>query len=807
MRRADTLLFTGAGFSRGARNLRDEPMPVGADLARLLWPLCYPSEPFDEVSKLEDLFDNARSRNVRALADLLHRALSVQPRSIPEYYAKLLSMPWYRVYTLNVDDLAIATARVFSLGRRIVPLSAVSWANRQPPTATSDSLEVIHLNGVLEDGPDRVTFSPTQYAERLAGQEPLYAQCAAEVLVRPVVFIGTPLNESPLWQHLKLRKQGTRTRREFRRQSFIVTPTLDRARRDLLEREFHVKHLPMSVEEFTQELIATSKGVVEEGMAVLRTSVLTSSPRTEIPLAFDLSAASQAGQSDFLLGRTPTWGDIRDGVAAARECNVELRRLVASELAAAALERRTILLTGTAGAGKTTAAMQLALELGASGTKVGWIDASIDISPVHLRRCASSDEAPSVLIIDEAERYGSELPAIVQDLALSTKAPVVIVAIRAGRGADRFQDRADMQGIRLVDYVMPNLADSDIEQLLSTLARHHRLGVLKGRAHSERIKAFKDVAGRQLIVALLEATSGRRFEELIISELEETSDDTRTLYSLVAVATALRFGLTKEELLLSVGDSSNATLGAIDSLQRKFLISTDPSGELRVRHRVIADVLMKYLSAEGGLGGLVIGLAVAAATKVSPVTPYQHKHARRLRSLINHDWLFTQVGEKATRQLYDELESLTHHLHHYWLQRGSFELEHGDLQLAENFLNQAYSLEPHDALVMTEYGYLRLRMAVAEPGSAQSRIFLSEGMDLLDRAIHARRSSDPHQFHIVGKMGLAWMRRGDVSAAERQSLLNDITSRVEAGRAAHPRNELVREIYVAIQNERLGIDA
>lgn len=805
MRRADAVLFTGAGFSRGAKNRAGSSMPLGADLCPLIWSLCYPSEPFDGLSKLEDLFQVAKAKNPQGLKTLLQRELSVSPEGIPEYYGGLFSLPWTRIYTLNIDDLAVAADSRFKLPRKPLVISAISWAKRDLPEDRSDTLEVFHLNGVLEEAPDGITFSPTQYAERLAGQEPLYAQCAADVLSLPIIFVGTPLDEAPLWQHVHMRRRGARTRREFRRQSYLVTPSLERARRDLLEREFHVKHIPMTTEEFAAELTALSADVLDEGFVLLRSAVRSRATVSDVPLAQDLASKSVPGASDYLLGRAPTFGDVRDGVAARRECDADIERRVRDQLAAKAGEREVVLVVGTAGSGKSTAAMRLALALSAPGNAVAWVDGSVEISPFDLKRSMYVAGQAAVLIIDDADRYGSDMAPILADILNAPQHPVIVATMRSGRGTDRLLDRADALKIPISEFVLPDLTNADIDTVLASLDRHNRLGVLKGLSKREQHDAFRKVANRQLIVAMLEATSGRRFEDLMIAEMHELELEPRTLYAIVAVASALRFGLARDELLLASGDASNATLAAIDGLQRRLLIVPDARGTLRVRHRVIADVLVRCLSSEGILAGIITGLAVAAASKVTSATRQTHPHYRRIRSLINHDWILSKIAISDARQMYEELEAYLHWDHHYWLQRGSFELEHGDLQLAENFLNQSFGIEPNDVSVQTEIGYLKLRLATSESSTSESRRLLAEGFDLLAHAITARRGLDPHQYHIYGRQGLDWVRRGDVTADERSRLLNEILKRVEEGRAAHPRNDALRELYVSIQNERLGV--
>lgn len=809
VRRADAILFTGAGFSIGARNQARTAMPLASDLKRALWALSFRDKEFDETAKLQDLFEVGRVRNPKGLRELLRAQLRVDADSVPAYYAHLFSLPWRRVYTLNVDDLPSAVDRRHKLPRRLVSLSAVQWGTSALPARTPDVLEVIHLNGVLDDAPDGVTFSATQYAERLAGQEPLYAQCANDVLTHPVVFIGTPLDEAPLWQHVAMRRKGPKTKREFRRESFIVTPRLDLARAELLQREFNVTHIPMSVEEFGRELwpAVSEPEILEEGFQVINAVGEAEREATEPPLVQDLSASAPPGAADYLIGRAPTWGDVRDGFSAARRCDVELEQLVNEQREIPDQPRGTILVAGTAGSGKTTAVIRLGLALTGAGEKVAWADTSVDISPLNLRRWMESRDGATVLIIDDVDRYGSAAPALAADIARLPARPLVVATIRSGRGADDFADRYARLEVPHRHFEMPDLADEDILALIGLLEANNRLGVLKGRTKEDQVRAFRDAARRQILVAMLEATSGRRFEDLIESEMMELSDDTRDLYALTAVASALRFGLTLDELLTAIDDRSNARLASIDALQRRRLIVADPKGgALRVRHRVIAEVLMRALARDGQLADIVIGLAIAAASKVHQGMRRGHPSYRRLRALMNHDWLTQHLGTTAPRRVYESVEPFLHWDYHYWLQRGSYELEreHVEYQHAENFLNQAHSLNSEDPLVKTEFAYLTLKRAVIANIPKESRDGMRAGFDLLKEAIENRDGSDPHQYHIYGKEGLNWLMRGDVQPQEREELLDELQNIVLEGTREHPSDVRLRRLLVDIQNAQLG---
>lgn len=124
--RGSVVLFTGAGFSFDAVNARGERLPTVKELTRRLWEICYGSDTFDESTQLQDAYDAALQSDRTATERLMTSRLSVDIRSAPDYYRELLSMPWLRIYTLNVDDLAEKILEDHRAGRPIRSVSATS---------------------------------------------------------------------------------------------------------------------------------------------------------------------------------------------------------------------------------------------------------------------------------------------------------------------------------------------------------------------------------------------------------------------------------------------------------------------------------------------------------------------------------------------------------------------------------------------------------------------------------------------------------------------------------------------------------
>ncbi len=797
------VLFAGAGFSTAARNVQGAMIPSYEELKRALWDLCFPGDPFEQNTSLQDLYEHALLRHRSQLTAMMTGLLTVDANSLPDWYEIVFSMPWARVFTLNVDDLAPAVSRKFDLRRRLVAVSATGPSRESTPPQTGASLEVIHLNGTLADIPDHVTFSTTQYAERLARPEPWYVRLTADILSRCFVLIGTRLDEPPLWQHLELRRtRGGRELRELRPRSYLVTPTLDRARRALLA-ELNVFWVPMTGAEFAQKILNDLQPAARIGVEKITQQF--SGLKNEPPTLPDVAglAANPLQPSEFLLGQEPVWADLQSGRAIIRESDGALWDSVRFRLARDGIKGLAVL-TGTAGSGKSTALMRLCLRLVAQGTRVGWVDRSVDLSPKDIRACMRSDEAPQVLAIDDADVYGPYLAPLVKEVVSYHAAPLTLLAVRSGK-ADRVLNPVVLAGISVQEFSIPHLTDPDIAALLDVLDKANRLGILKGKSRQDQERAFRDQAGRQLLVAMIQATSGRRFEEKVLEELVELEEDAQRIYALVAVATAFRFGLSRDEILIASGDRSNTALNALDRLIARHVLLSHPDGAVWARHRVIAEILLDELQKTGQLNQVLSGLAFVAAAKVTPMLHRSARPWRMLRSILNHEFLERTVGTESARNLYGGLEQLLSFDFHYWLQRGSLEVEFGDLAVAENFLNQASSLAPDDAFVENERAYLLFRKAVENPGSPSSPAFVDEATKSLEDLMLTSDRCGAYPYHVLGSQGLAWARRGISSSLEKERFLRKVIKRVQEGRGKFPREVELEKLIEDLNREYLGI--
>jgi hypothetical protein len=792
------VLFTGAGFSAEAIARDGRQLPSVLELATELWNLAFPGDAYDD-SGLQDVFEAALMQRRNDATSLLRDRLSVDPSSLPDFYAAWFSLPWHAIYTLNVDDLADAANSAFDLPRPLVAVSALTDSLR----ATDRGLPVVHLNGHLRDLPE-VTFSGRQYAERLAAADLWYANLARELASHPVVFVGTSLDEPPLWQYVEGRGARHAAGRELRPGSYLVTPSLKQARAVAL-RKYNIDWVEGTARSFAADVLSALGDSAADGLRLLSQSAASDErPLEALPA---LQNDSVGDEREFLRGREPRWSDITAGFAVERDFDRALLEVVGDAAP------RLVVVTGTAGSGKSASMMRLALVLSGRGANVVVLNHAADLGAYKIRR-AIGNAAPDVLVIDDLDRLGSRASAVLDDvLSELPDRALVLVALRSSRYqglgiADFTANRQDVH-----EAVSPPLGDEDIDALLDALDRANRLGALKGKPWPAQHAVFSKKCGRQLIVAMIEATSGERFHAKIESECRELAAESQLVYAVVALATNFRISLADGDVLTSVGGDPALRMRALDGLVRTHLLVRHANGSLGLRHRVVSERAVDYFRAERlieqPLSGLVF--ALAASSRVGQLR--DSPQGRAVIRLINHKLLieFLQRPQSqkpdvvAIRALYDSVESVLGHDHHFLLQRGSFETEEGDLDLAKNFVDQARGLAPDDPFVRSQWAYMTLKRASRQPTDPGARDQVELAFAELDEAIAQRGRNDPYPFHIYGSQGLAWSKRAPLGKDERELLLQTLRRVVDEGLELHPGRRDLRQLAKDLQAAYLSI--
>ncbi len=786
--RGQVVLFTGAGFSYDARDVADRAIPGVRQLTAELWTIVYPDTEYPkEGADLGDLYEVALRQSRRSLTYHLKARFDVDPDSLPPFYETWYSMPWRIVYTVNIDNLEDAAQRAFELPR---PIKTVSALRDGLTLGGGHELVTVHINGTRDEIPD-VTIGPLQYGARNAVPEPLYGQLASDLLSFPVVFVGTELRESPLWTYIGLRgKKGPRGVDERRPRSFLVTPSIPPERADLLD-GFNIAWLNMSAEQFAIEVLGQLDGEKNRGLAVINARASDDRQRVKLDSVPELASLPSEPVSQYLLGARPTWGDITSGRAVQREFEglVDLHDLPAC-----------LVVTGTAGAGTSTTLMQLALRAATSGKNALWLGArNCPTHEVERTLVRLGDDA--IVFIDDADSLGRGLEGLIKAAGKQPNLNLVL-GMRSGRldevlGAWR-PDEAGAQRLAI-----PGLEDSDIDRLISALDRDNKLGLLKAMPQNRQRAVFAREANRQLLVAMIKATSGEELEDKVISEMNGLDPSQKLIYSVLAISTDLRSGITRDEVLSAADALSNEGMHALVRLVAHRLV-TENGDCYELRHRVVAEIATTDLRKTGSLLPAYLGLASVLAAKHRP-GDRTSRTGRLLIQLISHSRVNRFFDGHQARRLYQELEEFLADDYHFHLQRGSYELDatDGSLSLATNYLQQARQLGAGDFRVETEWAHLLMRKASLDPGADDAADLVEEARAILLGQIESLGASDRHAYHVYGSQMLGWVHRAPLSVEEKRAELSRALTLVKTGAEKHPGDRDLATLATGLQRQLL----
>jgi len=157
----------------------------------------------------------------------------------------------------------------------------------------------------------------------------------------------------------------------------------------------------------------------------------------------------------------------------------------------------------------------------------------------------------------------------------------------------------------------------------------------------------------------------------------------------------------------------------------------------------------------------------------------------------------------TARDLYTRLEPILSGDYHFWLQRGSLEVEKGDVRRAENFLGAARSLGGDDFRVDTAYAYMLMRKAWEAPTDLHAEENLEAGIRELELVIEQSGEISEYPYHVLGTQGLAWVHRCEWNTETKRNFLEKLAETLELGLNHHPTSQTLFRLREGLKKEIL----
>lgn len=812
------VLFLGAGFSMGASNSLGEHLPSGKELAKRLWQFAGYKEEFPESTQISEIYEAVLSKGIPQNQIKQFLEANLLCTEIPKKYDAITLVYWYRIYTTNVDNLLeVIYSRI---DRPRLTISSYPQGNLLERDQTLDYLQAVHLNGRLPCTPREITFSVSQFANRANPHDPLYESFVGDYATLPTVFIGTDLNEPLFWQYVEARAARKSGIAEQRPGSFLISPNISAAKCDILK-GFNITPVVGTTDDFLNWL-ADSSAKLPSRENILRTKLpglieILENAKGSKRFVEDLKRfgtvfhhvplelRSQNERSLYLLGASPRWEDI----LANRDAPRDITETLISSVEESLVNKQrltTIALLGSAGCGKSTILRRLALRLAQKAIPVFLTNSETLPKADVIARALETIDQRVILLFDNAETILGMLPAATKQLTTITHPPVLVVASRTN-DFDRQVTRLANAG-EVMQLFVPHLNRREIERVIAVLEHNRVLGKLSGMTTQQRIEAFEQRANKQILVAMREATTGHGFDEIIENEFAGlASQETKVLYLCTALATEAGFRLTKQEFVrcsvLSPAESQ-------ELLQRNLhdiVFATGPDNDLLLlRHRSIAEYMVNRAAPRDILKESYVRVLRVLSSEIRGKARRSRTFAL-YRTLINHYSIFRRFEENIdqARSIYDSLAEYLTNDPQFLLQYGSLELEVGNLQFAENYINQADSLDPDNIFILNAKGHLLLAEGIIAKNRSEAIELRDQGSGILIANMENPEVEDAYCYHIYCSKRLAWLEKWGNSHDDRANELENLREVAHKALRLFPRDRRIQEIASRIDRVYLSV--
>jgi hypothetical protein len=809
--RNEVVLFLGAGFSMSAKNLNGEYYPSTWSLSKKIWTFLKFQGEYDEKTSLSVLYDAFIHEGVKRDQKVDFLEKNLMAGEIPEIYNKITIPYWYKIYTVNVDDVV---QKVYSRNNRKLRELVYPKDEFKERDQSLEETQIIHLHGKLPCNPEDVVFSSKQYARAGLKGQPLYSQFVYDYATHPVIFIGTTLDE-PLFERYIEAREGRSGYGEYRPKSFIITPTISPVKEKVLREKYNVHHIAGKSDDFFNWIQSISEKLPHKNQILQRTfpnflnlleysNISNVSDKTVVAFAETFKRVPREyelknDRSAYLRGTNPNWNDLFSNLDIPRSLNNELFNLAYDWTTKdnENTKQQIISLLGTAGSGKSTIIKRLGLNLTQNGITVfisdsDFLPKSSDIVDVLM---AIGERV--VLMFDNAVNVLPQLPALIKAFSYLNQPPYLILSLRSNH-RDKMNFFIDPETSENKVYDIPNLDDVEIVTLIEKLDKFNLLGKLKGMSTSARFDEFKIRAKKQILIAMKEATNGRSFNDIIQSEFSEIEPhEAKILCLCVALNSELGYTNSQQDFVGFSEASHGDTLHYLHNVLDGTIMWVGESGEFMIRHRILADYMLKHCATPEMLKTSYIRVLAVLSPELVNRTGYTKKF-NLYKSLINHQILFNrfQNNIELAREVYESITPYFSNDAHFWLQYGSLEIEGrgGNLFLAENYISQAESLAPDYTYIQNAKCLLYYKMSHQQDDFSHALEYKVMADELSEHLMAENSNKDPHIAHIHCRGTFEFISKWLTDRDQKVQMLDNLRKKITEEVRKYPRD---RKLQIA----------
>lgn len=730
MERGRLVILLGAGSSCTSTNSLNKKLPIGSGLVNILAEELGVKDLTNE--SLRDVYYYAKSTlGFENLIKIFEREFKHCKPS--EEYRKLATYPFRRIYTFNIDDaFERATYHVKNLKFNV--------KRRNDHINDCDQLysviDYVKLNGDINVPGEGFIFSATEYGEGSATEPAWYKELARDFSRFTFLFIGTTLNE-PLFNH-QVQKYLKLTGHQSTK-SYLLVPNLSIIKENSFSSS-NIQYIPGDLSsfiswlesEFPNGLTATDiLRLTNPSSAILE---FNESSSNEQSLLDDVIAVNrttlnlitknpvQSQIKDFYKGFKPIWRDILDSVPAELYTTKQLYNHIVK------CEYRTFIVTGPAGSGKTTALKQIALRLSETTIYQTYYIEEYQSSLSDLVSYLDKKNNKKYYIcVERIAENASEISKIIK----SNLSEFVVFVCAENQRIWNHRCIEYFQDIDFYTQDFSQIHESDVDELLEKIKKHGNWTRLNQMSVKKRRIEIIKKAKKQLLIGLIEATSGEGFSEIISKEYNSINENQeRKLLLLASLATKSR--VEGNEHTISRALKELDCLNTVKDICKNLsgVISYN-NGLILARHRLFAEKIL-LLANEYELQKVIIAYIKSFSDYKKPVVKYISKNeAAVYKGLVNFKFLkkYLKNDKELIIQIYLLFEK-SFELDGLFLMQYGLALRHSGNQMDAlsklRIARDAYPESPH-----IEHAFAQQLLIIAEQEASKNYAL---AMDYLHQA-------------------------------------------------------------------------
>lgn len=739
------VLFLGAGASLGSLNAEHTDPPLATDLAKAIaekagWK--YSAEPLGTVY--------AAAESVLG-TELIRFLVSKYKNCKPSpQYISIAKLPWTRIYTTNIDDSLENALERYSQQK-------LNVKNRDDRIEDKDQLfnrvEYVYLNGSIRRPDIGFVFSPEEYGKASASRPQWYEEVASDFLQCTFVFIGTSLDEPTLYHQIERYKERAGVSAPL---SYVITPEATPIQVASLE-SYGLLHIPGTIKNFVEWLNSTFTPIPSP-LDIAKTrhpelaTLLEGSSNEERSNKAELfkdvisvdrqklsarSTCSHLGTvRQFYKGFKPTWTDVLDGIPATLKQSASFEFQV---LNAKNNGHKMIALIGPAGSGKSTMLKTIALKVSDQGYRVYFLTSAPDNIKDVLQELEKANGDTFYVFIDRIDPIKNELGQSLDSL----RKAVVVSADSQNIWHNRLEGK-----FKHPDVCTHSINDIDEEDVVPLLGKLRdfgpwtRLGNMSDKA---RKKELFERSKRQLLIGLMEATTGVGFEQIILKDYESIASETdKFFFVLVCIATMHRCSLSTSLSSRSLSDGGISDPPAVIASRLQGLIDHRDT-HFVARHPIYARKIMESVVDRALISNVIKSILSGFSVYQHPVVANLNKNdSNFFKHVINHNFLadILRNDELLIFSIYSNQEKAFESDGLFWLQYGLAKRDFEHHLDALELLQTAYNAYTHDHTI---HALAQQKLILASSNlilPEQARSHLHEAIELLEDLDRTKSGAD-----------------------------------------------------------------